>query len=511
MQQLIQKKCEIAVPLILLGCFTAPLLIILIDIYQHIVINPNILLYFCSFSFLKKLYNSILLSTTVAGVSVISGAIFAYLFFGLKHSWQRSGMLFLMLVVLSISPIIYLVALTRFSLFYQLPVFWQSVTVLTINMSPLPFAIFIFTIGAINTSSLDAAFLSASPGSVYRHIILPQLCFPISIAGLIIFMFVFSHQEVPSFLGYRTYAEEFLSRIVLMTDLGEASVWALPFLLLGCGVVTLLTWLVSKTHLYYLFSHSYKPLSFTIQSSKIVLLVSFVFLAFLLFGTFATLMRNINVASLSLAVADNFEPTQISLLLSVISGILGTACACQLYCFFSRGHNRFIAFLGVTILLLYWLIPSSLTSLGLIGLTHFLSINSTLYDLVILLFGYQIKLLPLGVLVLASVQMVKKEPDNNVTELLDVSRANIFTKLIFPTHWPKWLLTGTILAIFALNDLSTTILLVPPGVETIVIKIYNLMHYGDYSLVSFLSLIQILLVSTIVLLTATIIKFYDNA
>lgn len=510
MHHLVQKYARYCLLLVCVGCFVAPLLTTVVNLTQHVITHPETLLSFCSFSFLKKIGHSILLSTTVTGVSTLAGAALSYIFFGLKFSWQRTGMLFLMLVVFSISPIIYLVAMTRFELFNLLPIFWQSVIVLAIHMSPLPFAFLVVTVGFFNTSALNVAFLSSPPRSVFRHIIIPQLYFPLIIAGLIIFMSVFSHHEVTSFLGYRTYAEDFLSRVVMTTELPEASVHSIPFLLLGCVAVALVSWLISQSHFYNLFDQTYNPTSLIIQSHKVPLLISTIFLACIILGTFITLLKSVDGSTLYSMVTDNLGPVKNSICIALLSAVIATTCACNLHTFFRKGRNRTTLLLGVTILLFYWFLPSSLSALGIIGLTHKLNLNSQFYDFIVLLFGYQTKLLPLALLIIAALQMVHKTQEDIVTKLLIISKYDIFTKLIIPVQWPQWLLTTTILTVIALNELSLTILLVPPGVETVVIKIYNLMHYGDYSLVSFLSLVQISLISIIVLLTSEIIKRYDQ-
>jgi iron(III) transport system permease protein len=47
--------------------------------------------------------------------------------------------------------------------------------------------------------------------------------------------------------------------------------------------------------------------------------------------------------------------------------------------------------------------------------------------------------------------------------------------------------------ILSLGELGTTLLVIPPGRETIPIKIYNLMHYGADQLVAALCLILIVI------------------
>lgn len=473
--------------------------------------HPESLTYFTSLSFFEKIGNSFLLSATVSATAVLAGALSAYLFFGLKAFRHRVVMLFFSLIIFSISPVIYLVALTRYEIFNMIPAFWQSVLVLTLNTTPLPFAIFIFTVGAMNKSSLDVAFLSATPGSVLRHIVLPQLFSPVVISVLIIFMMVFTHQEVPSFLGYRTYAEEFLSRIVVMTDLQEASIAALPFLLLGCLVVLCLVRTISKTHLYNLFEQKYQPISLFFQKNHIVNKI-ICFLSLLVLPLiFINLFKHIVYSEIIPLLFENLQAVRNSLFLALLSATIGTACACLMYNLFTHNNRKLTVLLSMTIMLFYWLVPSSLIALGLIGLSQILHFNSEAFDTIVLLLGYQTKLLPIAILIVAALELIHRQPDDTVIKVMEISKRNIFTKLIFPLHWPKWLLTATVLIVLALNDLSVTVLLIPPGIETIVIRIYNLMHYGDYSLVAFLSFTQVLIVSVLVVLTAGAIRINDKS
>jgi iron(III) transport system permease protein len=502
----LNNRANIFIPLLLGGCFVTPLGIVLFSVFQRTVSHPEELLYFVSLPFLKNISNSALLSITVSGIAVICGSFAAYLYFTLKSTWQRTGLLFFSLIVFSISPAIYLVALTRYEIFNLLPVFLQIVIVLTINMSPLPFAILVFTAGTITQSSLDVAFLSAHPGQVYRKIILPQLSFPLMISGLIIFMLVFKHHEVPSFLGYRTYSEELLNRIVVMSDPQHASIASLPFLALGSLIVSLLIWMISKSHLLNLVETYCLPLSLIFREKKTILLFS-VFSAIFAFPViFFKTFKYIDFSSLHTILIENIREIQNSLSLAVVSALIGTIAACYLYTFFKRINSRLLSLLGVAILLFYWLTPSSLIDLGLIEMVQLFKVNSIALDILALLFGYQTNLLPIALFILCALQLIKKDQDNTILKELGISNYNIFTKIIFPQNWPIWLITATILSVFALNDLSTTVLLIPPGIETVVIKIYNLMHYGDYSLVGILSLVQVFLVSTLVLFTAGVIS-----
>jgi iron(III) transport system permease protein len=42
----------------------------------------------------------------------------------------------------------------------------------------------------------------------------------------------------------------------------------------------------------------------------------------------------------------------------------------------------------------------------------------------------------------------------------------------------------------SLAELTATVLTVPPGMETVILRLYNLMHYGDQRGVMMLALVQ---------------------
>ena len=59
------------------------------------------------------------------------------------------------------------------------------------------------------------------------------------------------------------------------------------------------------------------------------------------------------------------------------------------------------------------------------------------------------------------------------------------------------LVGGLIIFILSFGELGTTLLIVPPGRETIPLKIYNLMHYGADQMVAALSLVLIVILLAI--------------
>jgi iron(III) transport system permease protein len=67
-------------------------------------------------------------------------------------------------------------------------------------------------------------------------------------------------------------------------------------------------------------------------------------------------------------------------------------------------------------------------------------------------------------------------------------------QIILPLLMPSIIAAAFIVFILSFGELGTTLLIIPPGKETIPIKIYNLMHYGAEQMVAALCLILLLII-----------------
>jgi iron(III) transport system permease protein len=399
--------------------------------------------------------------------------------------------------------------LTKYVFFHQLPVFWQSVLILTVNLAPLSFAVVWLAINAIERKSLHMAFLHAPPLSVIRYIVLPQLFVPLSMSSIVVFLSVFSQEEVTSFLGYRTYAEDFLSRLIVMTDTREVALFSVPFLFLAVAAVLFLGVIGLKKHLIGLLRPDIcEFVSFSAPSGKSVsyssLYAVLVIAAPLLL--LVSLLRHMAFGDLATLLPDNFEAIKHSLLTASLVAFVGTAVGSCIYHALRRISGRFQLLVTATSLFGFWLLPPPLIGIGILKMKQFLAMNTYYFDMLVFYASYLARIVPVAVLLTAILYLVFRSQTDGVVVLMPVTRHDVFLKLRLPVNWPKWLLVWSILAALVLGELAMTILLVPPGVETVVIRIYNLMHYGDFSTVAFLSCVQVVIVTAIIFTTAYLVN-----
>ena len=136
-------------------------------------------------------------------------------------------------------------------------------------------------------------------------------------------------------------------------------------------------------------------------------------------------------------------------------------------------------------------IPATILGIGLIGVWNQAYIDVIYGSSLIILIAYVARFIPYASLVaVAGVSQVSLKLEE--AALLAGSRwRRIMIKILIPLTRRHLMAAFFIVFILAFGELGTTLLVMPPGRETIPIKIYNLMHYGAEDLVTALCIILI--------------------
>ncbi|WP_295421964.1 hypothetical protein [Sulfurovum sp.] len=459
-----------------------------------------------SISFLQivtgtKLLHSLKLALIVGLMNSLFALCIAILFYHIRNKAIRHFFLLTLFFLFATAPIIYTSLLSELTLFHMLSPLLRTVIVLTLWLLPLASGIMILMMGYMDQSSLDTLkFLSLSKFSVFKEILLKQNYFPLLGTFFLIFMMTFVQEEVPSFFGYRTYAEDFLSRIILMESFESTLFYAFPFIILALGSAMIFYFLIRK-NVWQLFDDLITPLkNFDfIHSQKVVYLSVILFVAvalFLLLG----LIYKVEYTKLVSLFSENSSMLFNSFFLSFLAALSATLLSLYFVHYFNHSRQKII--LLIALLSLYWFLPSSLTALVLLKFSQLFYSNSEVYAYILLLYGYVLRVLPVALIIM---MIVSRHNDSSyLLKFIKISKWRLFFTIVLPVQWRKWLMVLVILFFLVLNEVTTTVLLVPPGFETMIVKIYNLMHYGDFKTVAFVSLLQSMLVlATLSLLTLT--------
>jgi len=441
----------------------------------------------------NKLLNSLKLALLVSISSVLIGLFASLLYYHLRSHKIRNFFLLILFFMFSTAPVIYTSVLSDIEIFNSLNALIKSVIVLAIWLLPLASGIMILMMHNIDESSLvTSRFLPISNFVVFKTIILKQSYFALFGTFTLIFMMAFIQEDVPSFFGYRTYAEEFLSRIILMEKFESTLIYASPFIIFAIASSALLYSMLKKSS-WNLFQDQITPLNRLnlISSGKFSYLGVLLFSAIVLFIIFQ-LLNKVNFSVFTTLLSENIPVLLNSLFLAFCASLIATLLSVYLVNYFNYKSSPSKMIFLISFLSLYWFLPSSLTGLALLKFSQFYYFESEAYEYGMLIYGYVLRVLPIGLVTMLILSQYSSPA--HLFKLLKISKQSMFFNIVLPMQWRGWLMVFGILFFLVLNEITTTVLLVPPGFETIIVKIYNLMHYGDFGTVAFLSLLQIALI-----------------
>lgn len=432
---------------------------------------------------------SISLSTFASLISLILGFLFGLGFYTLKTKMFKILFILLLMISFVLQPIILLSVFQELEYFLNMKAYWQSMLISVFHLSPLSGLAFIYMFSTLNSLAFQNALAIAPFKHIAKFIIFPQLKQFMTVLFVLLFILVFINQAVPSILGYRTYTEDLLAQMTLMENMEQIVLSALPSYLFV--IVFIVLWLRLKKN-----SIQYK---YTLSTEN-TLYFNFNWLGFSMLGFLLLyllwMFTSLILTSLTIdtyrLIEDNFDVISTSMGFAFMSALVTLFIALVIQHTLEKYSYIFLQTISFSMFLFYLLIPHSLISLILLDIYQWIGYFSIFTDYLVFFIGYIFILLPIALFLIYILKTFEK--DDSFLLFLPVSAFNRWMKIILPHMYLKWLLILFILMIFSLNELSVSILLIPPGFETMIVKIYNLLHYGDKPTIAFLSLVQLFFV-----------------
>ena len=470
----------------LVSFFAMPILVLGIYLLRGIYEGTHIMHYLIQDSFLTALKQSLILSSLSAVLALGAGIIFTKSFYTLKNSKLKLLYLLVLAILFITQPIMILTIAKQIELFGTFSALFQSVSIATLHLIPLATFFWIAIYRYTQTESLHIAqYISSSWWTTYWYILFPQIRSKLILAFLFLFILVFIDQEVPSILGYHTYTEELVSQMTLMEEVQTIVLSALPSFIL-VGVLCLGIILGFKENLSGVSNTVFLKKESHTNFGKMILIMLYLSLG----GILLLLLQTSLTLSIKTLLSNNAEvilqTTGLAFGVSLGTFMFGVTLQYML----NHYASRVIHIIWISLLLFYLLLPHSLISLALLDMYQRIGIFSSEGDFMIFFIGYILVLLPIASLLFYLFSIAKKK--DYFLNFFPVSSYHRWMKIVLPTQWIVWTIIFLVLITFALNELSVSILLVPPGFETMIVKIYNLLHYGDKANIAFLSLIQLL-------------------
>ena len=365
----------------------------------------------------------------------------------------------------------------------------------TIYLLPLATGLLLVLLELIDSEEIKAAQLLASSKIVWRNVILPKLIPGIAAIAMILFVFSMIDYTIPSLFAVNTYALEIMAEFSASHSAVSAMLIAWPLV----GIVVLLLLLMSRIIPRSLKNVSYRPahnlqLDFS-RGSRWIQFATFAILLMLMLLPILSVFSKADVFKmLPIVLGENgkqiFETFIMALVatgLMVINGVI-------LALFLQEPLRR----KWWLLVLLPLVIPPSLIGISLINLAQKWLPLAVSTSYVLPIWALVIRFSPILIaLISAGLQYIPRhEVESGL--LLNTSQATI-RHILIPRLAPVISISAVLSFVLCLGDLGATLLVVPPGVTTITITIYNYLHYGASAKVAALCLLIMIIVMAVVL------------
>ena len=370
-------------------------------------------------------------------------------------------------------------------------------------MGAIPATVLIVALGLrlIEPELEEMALLDGTPGQVFWHVTLPQSLPAVGLAALWIAVTTASEMTVTSLFFVHTYADELYTE---MATNGEVTLDILPG-------ITLVAWLIVASLLLGMrLSPAGRPLTFrpprvfslggwrapaTIGLGLLLLLIAGLPLADLIVQADPHWRSGWSASGCLKTLAES--PGRFSRELTWTFGIGALAASAAvgasiLLCWPARKGGRWICLpLGATALT--WAIPGPLHGIGLINVLNNPNIPpfNYLYDHSIFApwLVQMLKALPITTLIVWHAAWTVPRELWETAELDGAGNGSQFGHVFLPLRWQAvtaaWLAALTI----AVAELGGTILVAPPGVNTLAMRIFDRLHTGADDQVAGVSLV----------------------
>lgn len=358
----------------------------------------------------------------------------------------------------------------------------MAVLVLGLRYAPLAAALLATGLATLERAELETALCTGGGRALWavarvRLLRLAGMCVA-AVAAL-----VFCESELPPLVGVHVYSEEFLSQVALEPDphVAAALGWPLMAVALVCAVLLAglprlkataggavqLGWLGQWTH-------APRPLQRLLP--PLALLLAVLPLLLLTFGTVQATGRW--PAHAGSALLSSLWVAALSSLLAVTWGWALSAATARAGPWAVRSMN-----------LLAWLAmlwPSALTGLAIAGA----GAPDWAGAATPLVMAHALRLLPFAAWVLLALRDAQPRAQAEQLHLLGARGWAALRHVRWPAARPGLVAAFMLCAGLSLAELTATVLTVPPGMETVILRLYNLLHYGDQRGVMVLALLQ---------------------
>ena len=471
-------------------------------LYAEIFKSPN---------HLNLFKNSFLLSITVTLFTVFVGVFLGVLLFKTDIP-MKEVFLFLFFIPLLIPPYIlslswtyllgrggvldfFLTPATILKINHFLFGFWGSFLVLSTIFLPIPIFLTLLFLKRINPEFEEMGRLFTNWKGVLKGITIPLIKPAIFVSSVLVFLLTFGELSVPLFFRYNVFTVESFTQFSAFYNFNLASAFSfvLAFFTLFLVFIVEILW---GREFYGIIWEVKEERELLIELGKYRWLAFFSLFFILFFVVFLPLLilflKSGGVDNYITAIEIGGESILRSLLYAFLSGTVLSIFGFFIGYLISRRSIKLWKLVDLTTIFLFAL-PGTVVGIGLIILWNSKLTSFVYNSFLIIIMGYLAKYVVLTGKIFGNYFM---EIPSSIEESAQIVGAGWFKRVFYillPLMKRAVLTSWVVGYIFSLRDVDITMIVYPPGGDTITVKIFTTMANGSPGVISAMCVITIFL------------------
>lgn len=444
--------------------------------------------------------NSLLVAAGTSLAALVVGATVAFLVCRTDMT-GRKWLGFAFILPLLIPPYIHAIVWAHVSPLLESSIGFDvhSVTgvIFVLTLAYFPFVTMTTMAGlkSIDRNKEEAALMVRRPIDMLCRVTLP-LCLPNMLSGAV-FVFVFSiiNVGVPDILRVRVYPLEIFIQFSAFFDTWKATLLSFPMVALTLALILAQRWRMGDRSYVHIGSGEKGQIRFKLgRSGGFFLLACTGLIGCSVFVPIGTLLVKAGgLASYHRVLDSSAAPIMLSLSVAVVAAVFTTLLGGGVG--YLQHRSGRLARLPLALLVFVpFAVPATTMGIGLIGVWNRSPVHWIYGSMAIMIIAHMARFTPYAAAVVHSgVGQVSTRLEE--AALLSGARfTSVLMNIVARLTRRHLVVAAFIVFVLAFGELGTTLLVSPPGVETIPVKIYNLMHYGAEEMVAALCIILMALI-----------------
>lgn len=357
-----------------------------------------------------------------------------------------------------------------------------GVSVFVQSMYLLPISVLICYSGMIRIpqAEIEVAKIIKSNWEVFLKIWIP-LCKPgFLLVGLITFLLSISDYSIPASYAVTIYPMEVFARYSISLDTKDAIMSSLPLFIIGISLVFPIARIIKSFYI-----------NTSIKTNK-VFINEIVFIKYYLSKVLVFAIVIVNILpvvflitkidfSISGIFGGGFREIIFTFMICLLAGVVSLPVMWSSAEFLYE-HKSYLG-----IVLIPAVLSPALIGAGLIKMWNHEFVEFIYLSPVMPILAIMIRFMPFGILVILASKTKKVHEIVTIGHMKSKNKIKVFYRITLPIMLPTILIASGIVFLLGIGELGTTIMILPPGLSTITVKIFGYLHYGASEQISTMS------------------------